>query len=290
MPVQALLLVLLAAVLHAIWNLAAKRAGGDFRFTFFVGCTVGLVWLPLALWLGWDQVPRWGLAQWGSVLASAAVHLVYFVVLLRGYRAADLTVVYPVARGSAPLITALAAVLLLGERLSSLATAGVLGVCGGVLLIAGGTQLWRKGANPERLHAGLRWGALTGLFIAGYSVIDGYAVKRLAIHPVLMDYFGNVLRIPLLLPLIWPARASLPALLRLQWKAALMVGTLGSLGYMLVLQAVTIAPLAHVAPAREVSMLVAALLGGRLLGEQDRGLRLVGAGIMTCGVILLAVG
>jgi drug/metabolite transporter (DMT)-like permease len=290
MPIEALLLVLLAALLHAIWNIAAKRAGGDFRFTLFVAAFVSLVWLPPSLWIGWPVIGAWDLKVWGLLLLSAAVHLAYFVVLLRGYRAADLTVVYPVARGSAPLITALAAMPFLGERLNALAWTGVLGVCGGVFLIAGGPNLWRGQADPARVRAGLLWGAATGLFVAGYSIIDGYAVKRLDVHPILLDYFGNLLRIPLLIPAVWSTRAELPQLFREQWRAALIVGTLGSAGYMLVLYAVTLAPLSHVAPAREVSMLLAALLGGRLLGEKDRGPRLVGAACITLGVVLLALG
>lgn len=287
MPLEALLLVLLAALLHAIWNIAAKRAGGDFRFTLFVALFVTLVWAPVALWLGAPALPTWGLEVWALLALSAAVHLAYFVVLLRGYRAADLTVVYPVARGSAPLITAGTAVLWLGEDLAPVAALGVLLVCLGVFLIAGGPQLWRGQREPARVRAGLLWGAATGLFIAGYSVIDGYGVKVQGVHPVLLDYFGNLLRLPLLLPAIWPARSELPALFRQQWKAALTVATLGSAGYMLVLEAMTLAPLAHVAPAREISMLLAALLGGRLLGEQDRGPRLLGAAAMTLGVACL---
>jgi drug/metabolite transporter (DMT)-like permease len=287
MPIEALGLVLLAALLHAVWNIAAKRAGGDFRFTLFVALFVSLVWLPVAVWLGAPVVGGWGGEVWGLLTLSALVHLAYFVVLLRGYRAADLTVVYPVARGSAPLITAAAAVLWMGEVLGRVGGAGVGLVCLGVFLIAGGPQLWRGQREPARVRAGLAWGAATGLFIAGYSVIDGYGVKVQGVHPVLLDYFGNLLRLPLLLPAIWPQRAELPALFRQQWKAALIVATLGSAGYMLVLEAMTRAPLSHVAPAREISMLLAALLGGRLLGEQDRGPRLLGAAAMTLGVAAL---
>jgi drug/metabolite transporter (DMT)-like permease len=227
------------------------------------------------------------------VLASAIVHVLYFVVLLKGYRVSDLTVVYPVARGSAPLMSALGAVLLLGERLTAVGVGGVLAVCGGVFLIAGGPGLWRAAHDPaarERIHAGLRWGALTGALIAGYTVIDGYAVKVLLIGPVLLDYVGNLLRVPFLLPASLRDRSGFMAAARTQWRYALIVSTLGPLAYVLVLYAVTMAPLSHVAPAREVSMLFAALLGGRLLGESDRGLRLAGAACIALGVVALAWG
>jgi len=105
---------------------------------------------------------------------------------------------------------------------------------------------------------------------------------------VLVDYVGNLLRVPILLP---AALRDLPGLRRAwrgQWRYALVVATLGPLAYVLVLYAVTMAPLSHVAPAREVSMLFAAMLGGRLLGESDRGLRFVGAACMAAGVVALA--
>jgi drug/metabolite transporter (DMT)-like permease len=294
MPVEALLLVLAAALLHATWNIAAKKAGGDHRFAFIGAAMVGVLWAPLALWFGWHEVPRWGAAEWGVVGLSALVHVLYFDTLLRGYRAADLTVVYPVARGSAPLVTAVAAVLLLGERLSLAGALGVAAVCGGVFLIAGGPGIWRHAQHTAhdraRVRAGLRWGALTGLLIAGYSVIDGYAVKVLLVGPILLDYFGNLLRVPMLLPAVWRDRAGFGAVLQAQWRHALVVATLGPTAYVLVLYALQIAPLSHVAPAREVSMLLAALLGGRLLGERDRGLRIAGAACITGGVAALALG
>jgi uncharacterized membrane protein len=200
MPLSALGLVLLAALLHATWNIAAKRGGGDQRFTLLTSLLTCIVWLPAGLWFGWSEVPSWGLLAWGVVLLSAALHLVYFNALLKGYRVGDLTVVYPLARGSAPLITAGAAVLLLGERLSALGAMGVLAVCGGVFLIAGGPGLWQRAHDPaqrERTRAGLRWGLITGGLIAAYSVVDGYAIKALAIGPVVLDYVCNLLRVPL---------------------------------------------------------------------------------------------
>ena len=293
MPLSALVLVLLAAVLHASWNIVAKRAGGDQRFTLITSLFTSVLWLPAGLWFGWHEVPLWGWLEWGVVSASAIVHLLYFNTLLAGYRAADLTVVYPLARGSAPLLTAAAAVVLLGESLNLLGAAGVLAVCGGVFLIAGGPALWRHAHDPgqrARTRAGVRWGLLTGAMIACYSVIDGYAIKVLAIGPVIFDYACNVLRVPLQLPTLLRCRPALLEALRAQWKHALVVATLGPLAYILVLYALTLAPLSHVAPAREISMLVAALLGGRLLGEADRGLRLLGAACMAAGVMALAWG
>ena len=292
MPPAAVALVLLAALLHAGWNIVAKRSGGGMHFALMGALMIVVLWSPLGLTMAWSAVPRWGRIEWALVLASGVAHLVYFNALLAGYRAADLTVVYPVARGSGPLLASLGAVLVLGETLGAAGAAGVLAITGGVFLIAGGPRLWATGADPAqraRLHAGLAWGALTGALIALYTVIDGYAVKVLAISPILVDWIGNLLRIPFLLPTALLDRAGFVRDFKRQWRASLLLAAVSPLGYVLVLYAVQMAPLSHVAPAREVSMLFAALLGGRLLGEADRGLRLVGAACIVAGVVTLAL-
>ena len=293
MSLQALALVLTAALLHALWNIAAKHAGGDHRFALISALLVLLLWAPVGLWVGWNVVPQWGWAEWGIVLASAVVHLVYFNTLLRGYRATDLTVVYPVARGSGPLLSSIGAVLLLGEHLGPLGVAGVAGVTFGVFLVAGGPGLWAKVHDPaqrQRVRAGLAYGAATGALIAGYTLIDGYAVKVMLLSPIVIDYFGNVFRVPFLLPAALRDPAGFKRAWQAQWRHAMVVAVLGPLGYVLVLYAMQTAPLSHVAPAREVSMLFAALIGGRLLGEGDRGWRLAGALCIAGGVASLALG
>jgi drug/metabolite transporter (DMT)-like permease len=303
MPLTALGLVLLAALLHALWNIAAKKAGGGTHFAVLSCCLIVVLWAPLGLVLAWHAVPGWGWLEWGLVLASALANLGYFQALLRGYRAADLTVVYPIARGTAPLLSVMAAVVLLGETLSALGVAAVLAITLGIVLIAGGPALWRlragarggadsatAAAHQTRVRAGLCWGALTGALTALYTVTDSYAVKVLGMSPMLVIYLGNVLRLPLLLPVSLRDRAGFVRDARAQWKAALMLAVFGPVAYLLVLYAVMMAPLSHVAPAREASMLFAALLGGRLLGEADRGKRLWGAACLAFGVVALAVG
>ncbi|KAF1047952.1 EamA family transporter [Xylophilus sp.] len=294
MAAGAFALILLAGLIHAGWNFVAKKAGGDARFAFFTAACNMLVWSPLGWWLGRKAVPLWGAAEWAVVAASGLLHVLYYIVLLRGYRVGDLTVVYPLARGSAPLLSSLTAVLLPGEHLSGLGAAGIAGVVGGVFLIAGGPALWQAArhsqdaAARQRVRRGVGHGLLTGAFIAGYTVVDGYAVKVLGMSPVLVDYMGNLLRLGLLLPVVLRDLPAARGLWRLQWKPALAVGAVSPIAYVLVLYAMQQAPLSHVAPAREVSMLFAALLGGRLLGERDRGLRIAGALCIAAGVAALA--
>ena len=102
MSLQAFTLIILAGLIHSGWNIVAKKAGGDARFSLYTAICNAIIWLPLGWWLGKDVVPHWGWMEWAFVTASAVLHVAYFVVLLRGYRVADLTVVYPLARGTGP--------------------------------------------------------------------------------------------------------------------------------------------------------------------------------------------
>ena len=293
MSATALGLVLVAALLHALWNVVAKRTGGDARFALISALFLVALWAPLGVWAAWGVLPRWGRVEWSVLLASAIVHVVYFTTLLRGYRLSDLTVVYPVARGTGPLLASMGALLLLRESMSVVAACGVAGVALGVFFIAGGPGLWTQAHDPlqrRRVRAGVGWGAATGVLIAGYTLIDGYAVKVLLLSPILVDYVGNLFRVPFLLPAALRDRRGFGEVFRGQWRSALIVAVLGPLGYVLVLYAVRLAPLSHVAPAREVSMLFAALIGGRMLGEGERSLRLVGAVCIAGGVGALALG
>ena len=292
MSAAALALVLVAALLHAAWNLVAKKAGGDSRFVLLFALMSAVLWAPVGAWAGWPAVPQWRAREWALVAASGALHVLYFAALLRGYRSSELTVVYPVARGTGPLVSAFGALALLGETMSAAGAAGVCAVAGGIVLVAGGPRLWsaaRGAEQRERVARGIAWGAATGLFIAGYTLVDGYAVKVARMSPILVDYFGNLARIAFLLPLAARDFGGFAAAARAQWRAALVVALLGPLAYVLVLYAMTLAPLSHVAPAREVSLLFAALLGGRLLGEGDRLLRLAGALCIAGGVAALAL-
>jgi drug/metabolite transporter (DMT)-like permease len=293
MSLSALTLVLLAGLIHACWNFAAKKAGGDARFAAFSGLIMLVVWAPAGIWIGIDELPRWGSSQWLLLCGGGVVHTLYFVTLLRGYRKADLTVVYPLARGSGPLLSSLVALVLLGEQISALGVTGIAGVVGGVFLIAGGPNLWRASKDPaqhERMRKGILYGLLTGALIACYTVVDGYAVKILLMSPLLTHYLTNFVRFGFLLPSVLRNVPEAAVLWKLQWKYALIVGVMSPVSYVLVLYAMQTAPLSHVAPMREVSMLFAALLGGQLLGEGERRKRLLGAVFIGAGVIALALG
>jgi drug/metabolite transporter (DMT)-like permease len=291
---------MVAGLIHAFWNIVAKKAAGDSRFAFFTAFILMVFWAPVGAWVAWDVVPQWSLLEWAIIFVSGILHVLYYVILLRGYRRADLTVVYPLARGTGPLLSSIVALIWLGESISALGALGVFGVVGGVFLIAGGPKIftnWNlpKDASDEqrekqkRRSAGLRYGVLTGIFIASYTVLDGYAVKIMLLSPILVDYLSNFVRLIFLAPVVLRDRPTAWEHWLKQWKYAAIVGIISPVSYVLVLYAMQLAPLSHVAPAREVSMLFAALIGGHLLSEGDQWLRFIGATMITAGVIALGV-
>lgn len=288
MTLATILMVVAAAVIHASWNLMAKRAAGvGPAFVMAYSLVSCLVYGP---WVGWLLVQ--GHIDWtgravGIVLLSGAIHLAYNLCLQRGYQVADLSVVYPIARGTGPMLSTIGAFVILRETPTASGVSGLLLVVAGILLIAtqGSLAAFRR---PEG-HAGIRWGGATGGLIACYTVTDAFAVKVLGITPVVLDWITNILRLVLLLP--WflrdPRRAL--AAMRGYWGLATAIGVMSPLGYILVLEAMGRgAPLSIVAPMREMSMMVGTLLGMLVLKEVVGRWRLVGCAVLIAGVILLS--
>jgi drug/metabolite transporter (DMT)-like permease len=282
----ALLLVLVAAVVHASWNLITKRVGGGPPFIWLAAVLTVVLYGPLALAVVLLTRPRFDAMALLFLGGSALLHLAYFLVLQRGYRVGDLSLVYPLARGTGPLLATGAAILLFGERPSPLAILGALLVLGGVVGLLGGAQLRHGLQNRQALGYAL----LTGLLIAGYTLWDKHAVSALLLPPLLLDYGSNLGRAILLAPVGWRQRAAVRELWRLHRWGVLGMALLNPLAYILVLTALVTTPVSYVAPAREVSILVATLFGTTLLAEGDGPRRLSAAGAMVLGVIALALG
>jgi drug/metabolite transporter (DMT)-like permease len=283
MPALALIAVLLAAVTHSTWNLYAKKAAGSRHFVWLYSVGSIVLYLPIIAWIMVYERPHLGTIEYLALTATAVLHTGYSLVLQAGYRTSDLSLVYPIARGSGPLLSFVGATLLLGERPTVLAGLGLVLIVAGILLVAGLTR------EPHRApKAGIFFGLLTGLFIAGYTVNDGWSVKSLALSPFIIDFSGNLIRVVVLTPL---ALRDLPGVVRearVYAKPAAVVGVLGPLGYILVLFAMRIAPISHVAPARELSTLVGTYFGSRLLREKAVPARLAGALCIVVGVVSLA--
>ncbi|MBS0528878.1 MAG: EamA family transporter [Proteobacteria bacterium] len=287
MSFAALALVVLAAFIHASWNLLSKRAAS--AGPAFVFAYTGIACLAYAPWVAWVLARgelKWSIAAVLCILLSGAIHLAYSLCLQRGYQVADLSVVYPVARGTGPMLSSLGAFLLLGEMPSLHGVLGLFAVVIGIGLISTQGNL----ANFRRPggQAGVRWGAMTGFLIANYTVVDAYAVKTAGIHPVVLDWFANLVRFVLLAPLVLRNRSLAWKRMRNHWPLAIGVGLLSPLSYILILAALEKgAPLSVVAPLREMSMMVGALFGMIILREPVGRWRLLGCLILAAGVVLL---
>ncbi|HWW78298.1 MAG TPA: DMT family transporter [Steroidobacteraceae bacterium] len=283
MPALALIAVLLAAVTHSTWNLYAKKAAGSRHFVWLYSVGSIVLYLPVIAWIMVYERPHLGTIEYLALTATAVLHTGYSLVLQAGYRTSDLSLVYPIARGSGPLLSFVGATILLGERPTVLAGLGLVLIVAGILLVAGLTR------EPHRApKAGIFFGLLTGLFIAGYTVNDGWSVKSLALSPFIIDFSGNLIRVVVLTPLALRDLPGVAREARVYAKPAAVVGVLGPLGYILVLFAMRIAPISHVAPARELSTLVGTYFGSRLLREKAVPARLAGAVCIVVGVVSLA--
>ncbi len=282
----ALGLVLAAAFVHATWNLLAKRTGGGGPFVWLFSALSALLYAPLAAAVVLIRRPALGPAEYVFMLGSGVLHLGYFLSLQYGYRRGDLSLIYPLARGTGPLLATLAAVGVFGERPGPLALTGAGLVVLGVFLLA-----VRPRHEPgPRDPASVAFGLLTGCFIATYTLWDKHAVSALLVPPLLLDWAANLVRAALLTP--YAVRRWVEV--RREWNAhrleAVGVALLTPLAYVLVLTALVFTPVTYVAPARETSILIAAALGTRFLAEAGTARRLAGAAVMVFGVVALALG
>ena len=285
MPPAAVVLVLASTFAHVAWNAIVKTSGDPLR-TAARSVALGVIAaMPLAV-IAWFATGGPNLAPEGWVLAvmSGAVGTVYFVVLSAAYRRGPLSAVYPVARGTGAVATALVGILVLGERFSPLGLAGVVLLLGGLLTIA----------LPAASRAAIVPAVAAGVCIAGYTTIDRMGVRT---GPAwLYDIaIWTFMAIGLAILTVRPGRlraaerAGEPAahlgIVRPLVAGLLMIGT-----YLLILAALTIAPMAAVAPLREASSVLAAGYGVTRLGERQGALaRLAGATAIASGAILLAI-
>jgi drug/metabolite transporter (DMT)-like permease len=282
----ALALVLASAVAHAAWNLFAKRAGGGVPFLWLALALAIPLYAPIAIAVlvvtGATIDPT--AILWTFV--NGALNVAYFVFLQRGYRAGDLSVVYPIARGSGPVLATVGAILVFGERPTPLAIAGAISIAIGVAVLTGDPRKLRQRGTG----AAVGYALLTGVTIATYTLWDKRGVSGLQIPPVAYEWASNIWRVLLLTPFVI---GRLPEV-RAEWgrnrTAALAVAILAPLAYMLVLTALVISPVSYVAPAREIGILFGVVLGARSLAEADPARRSFAALLMVGGVIALALG
>ena len=196
MTIWALALILAAAIIHATWNLINKQASGHATFTWIVAVLSAIFYAPATIAIIEIFQIEITFVAVGIIAGSAALHSAYFVLLNQGYRSGDLSLVYPLARGTGPLLSCIAAILFLGERPSLIALLGVLLVVGGVVVLSGNLTRLRERADQKAV----RFALITGVFIAAYTLWDKQAVSAFGIAPLVLDWGANVGRAVLLAP------------------------------------------------------------------------------------------
>jgi drug/metabolite transporter (DMT)-like permease len=267
--------------------MAKRAAAAGPAFVFAYNIVACVAYAPWVLWLLVQGNLYWSWPAAICIALSGLLHLAYSLCLQRGYQVADLSVVYPVARGTGPMLSSICAFLILGEIPTKSGLIGLAAVITGIVLIS--TQGdWAAFKKPKG-QAGVWWGTATGALIASYTVVDAYGIKSLLIAPVILNWSGNLLRFALLAPLIAGRRGRSRELMRGQWRLAIGVGLLSPLSYILVLAAFELgATVSVVAPAREMSMMVGALFGMLILRERVGPWRVIGCAVLIIGVVMLS--
>ncbi len=272
------LAVLFAALCHAGWNALIKVGLDPLSTTTLISISSGVVAL---LFLPLVGVPARG--AWPWLFASAVIHLVYFAALIEAYRSGDLGQVYPIARGTAPLMIATATTFLVGERLSLIGWGGIVALVAGVFLLSahGGRAL----TKIDRRAVG--FALLTALSICAYSVVDGIGA-RLSVNPKAYSLWLFV-GIAIVMPpyaLYRDGRDIIPAMQE-YWRRGVAGGGLQVISYTIALWAMTVAPIAIVATLRETSVLFGAVIAVVVLKEPLRAVRIAAALLIVCGLVLI---
>jgi drug/metabolite transporter (DMT)-like permease len=272
-------LVLGAALLHASWNALVKTGGDPFMRLAVVNLVAGACALPFLF-----VVARPAVVSWPFLFASVVIHHGYYLALGYGYRHGDLSHVYPIARGIAPPLVALVAWAFAGESPGALGLLAILVISGGILSLA----LTEDGRRTSLRPVG--FALATGVTIAGYTLADGLGGRRAGDVLGYIAWLFAIDALPFALLVAWRYRARLGEALGRAWRPAAVGGVLAAAAYGLVIWAMTRAPMAQVSALRETSVIMAALIGTRLLKEPFGARRIFAASLVALGIVLLQVG
>ena len=273
------LLVLFAAALHATWNAFVKAGEDPLATQMTIFGVAGLWALPLLL-----VVPLPNAEGWWLLMLSTLVHIVYFVALALGYRNGDLSLVYPIARGSAPMLVALLAAVFAAETSGTGELAGIVLISLGIFSLA----LIRDGAKLSHGRAVL-YALFTGAAIAGYTTIDGLGVRAtpqpstyIAWLFVMQGLTFTAVTVLWRGPKIWYA-------VKADWQRGTLGGTIAVISYSIIIWSMSVAPIAPVSALRETSVVMAALLGALFLREPFGRRRIIASAIVVAGAVVLAL-
>lgn len=271
--------------MHATWNYLLKRVGGGITFIWLFTLMSTIIYAPLALVLIIYSRPHFGWLEILFIVGTAVIHLLYSYLLQKGYKIGDFSLVYPIARGTGPMLAAVGAIFVYQEKLTWIELVGVLLIVGGIFFLTGGLKALKQSTSLLPMIYGLA----VGVTIAGYTLLDKGAVSILLIAPLLLNYFSNLGQLIVLTPVAVRRWGQV----RFEWthhkKEAIGIGILNSLAYILVLTTMVFTPVSHVAPVREVSILIGTLMGTHLLAEGFGMRRMMAAGAMVAGIIVVAL-
>lgn len=283
MTFSGLSLVLAAAVCHAVWNFFIKKINSGPELIWLFSALSFLLYLPLVLYVVTNQHVDIDAIDFSFILGSSLLHLGYFLLLQRGYRYGDLSLVYPTARATGPVLSTLFAVVFLGETPTLQSAFGTVIIILGVLRLTGGLR-----QKARHVLNSLLFGLGAGLLIGSYTAWDAYTVSVLTVSPLLLDYATSTGRAFLLAPIAFKRRDNVVELWKNYRKEVLIVAILAPLSYIFVLYAMTFTPVIFVAPLREISVLLSVLAGSLLLGEGQLKGRLIWGIVILAGISLLA--
>lgn len=272
--------VLFAAACHAGWNALIKVGLDPLSTTTLISIGAAAVALPFIPYFGIPAV-----AAWPWLIASVVIHLFYFASLIESYRTGDLGQVYPIARGSAPLMTASITTLYIGEQLSLIGWAGILALVAGVFLLS--ARGGREFAKLDRRSIG--FALFTALTICAYSVVDGIG-GRLAGNPhaYSLSLFVGMAAIMVPYALYRNGVAVIPVMQK-NWTRGLLGGAMQLFSYGIAIWAMTVAPIAIIAALRETSVLFGAAIAVVVLKEPLRPARIFAAILIVCGLTMIRV-
>ena len=271
-------LVLAAATFHALWNFAAKKVSGNLAVLWLGLCLASVLSWPLAF--GLYRAEMFSLAGMACMLATGIIHAAYFSLVAQAYQRGDISLVYPVARGSGVAGTAVLACIWLRESLAVMGVVGILGICLGTALM-GVVQRGRHQGLAAYLCA-----LAVGLTIALYSVVDKLGVGL--VHPIVYISAMSTLSALFLLPyMAWRRRPDCRRALR-QFKTYIGLIGVGSIGtYLMILFAFRLGPASYIVAVREFSVVIGALLGVLFLGERMSLRQALGMAAIVAGIVLV---
>lgn len=279
------ILIIFSAICHATWNYTTKKIKSNTTFIWLFSAISSVIYLPFVLTLLFVYKINFQFFFIFFITGSAALHSVYFILLNKGYRSGNLSVIYPLARGTGPLFSTVIAIVFLKESASPVAIVGIFLIISGIVSITGNPALILNSSKDNSLI----YAFLCGLTIACYTIFDKIAVSTLMLPPILLDWLVNLGRVLLLTPYALRRKDQLKGLMLHHKKEVLTVAALSPLSYILVLTAMVSTPVYYVAPIRELSILIGTFFGVRFLSEDLTTIKLMGICLMVIGIITLSL-